>query len=276
MRLLVLALVLAGCDTAEPEPPAAPRGPATYAVTFEASWSAQTHPADFPASAHFSPLTGAAHAPDVSLWRLGAPASVGVRSMAETGATAGLRAEVEALGAAAAYVEGGAVGVSPGVATAELTVTDDRPLATVVSMLAPSPDWFVGTSGLDLRDGDGWAERLTVDLAVYDAGTDDGATYTAANAARDAPAPIAPAGYAPLAGTVVGTLTLVRSRLAGSVRLGAEVGGAESPPRDGRWRRTPRLRHDRLRHPAPSRRPGLGRPPRRRRAVRRRHDVPLG
>ncbi len=215
--LLLLALVLAGCDSvSEVDPPVEPdpvemRAPATYAVTFDATWSAATHPEAFPAGAHFSPLVGASHASDVSLWSAGAMASDGARSMAETGATAGLRAEVEALGDAAAYVEGGVVGVSPGAATAEITVTDERPLATVVTMLAPSPDWFVGVDGLDLREGDGWADRVTVDLVVYDAGTDDGATYTAANSARTERAPIAAVAYAPLAGTVVGTLTFDRA-----------------------------------------------------------------
>ena len=32
-------------------------------------------------------------------------------------------------------------------------MSEDRPVVSVVSMLAPSPDWFVGVAGLDLRDG---------------------------------------------------------------------------------------------------------------------------
>ena len=34
---------------------------AVYRVTFEADWSSQTHPVDFPSSAHFSPLVGMTH-----------------------------------------------------------------------------------------------------------------------------------------------------------------------------------------------------------------------
>ena len=233
--LLAAALVLSACDggpladPAEPpldppttdpaEPPADPpadpdpptaRAPAQYAVTLDATWSAATHPQDFPSNPHFSRLTGAAHAEAVSLWAVGEVASDGVRQVAETGATAALRAEVEGAAALAAYAEGAPLGVSPGTAAMDLTVTDARPLATVVTMLAPSPDWFVGVSGLDLRDGDGWAERVTVDLVAYDAGTDDGGSYTAANAPAAPRAPIAASAYAPLAGTVVGTLTFER------------------------------------------------------------------
>ena len=48
-------------------------------------------------------------------------------------------------------------------------------------MLAPSPDWFVGVHGLNLLDQGAWLEEVVVDLFVYDAGTDSGSSYTAAN-----------------------------------------------------------------------------------------------
>ena len=86
-----------------------------------------------------------------------------------------------------------------------------RPLATVIAMIAPSPDWFVGVDGLDLRDGVGWADRVTVELRVYDAGTDSGASYAAADVATAPRAAVAPVGYAPLAGRVVGTMTFERA-----------------------------------------------------------------
>lgn len=208
--LLAALLAVAGCDAAEVESPAPLRGEARYAVTLDATWSAATHPSMFPANAHFSALAGAAHSADVSLWAHGIRASDGLRDVAERGVTTALRAEVEALGGAAVYAEGGAVAVSPGVARWTVGVTDERPAVSVVTMIAPSPDWFVGVDGLDLRDGDGWADRVVVDLRVYDAGTDAGATYTAANAPVGVRTPIALTDYAPLAGTTVGTLTVER------------------------------------------------------------------
>ena len=49
-------------------------------------------------------------------------------------------------------------------------------------MLAPSPDWFVGISGENLLNSDKtWKQSLTKELFVYDAGTDSGTTFTAAN-----------------------------------------------------------------------------------------------
>ena len=211
---LCLALSVAACDSDAIDAPL--RGEARYLVTLDARWSAETHPDAFPPDPHFSRLTGAAHADGVALWSVGTPASAGLQRVAELGATDGLRAEVTALGDRALYAEGGPVRPSPGTATVEVTVSDARPLATVVSMIAPSPDWFVGVDGLDLREpapaqagGGGWVARRVVDLVVYDAGTDAGASYTAADAPAAA-VPVADVAYAPLAGTVVGTLTIER------------------------------------------------------------------
>ena len=49
---------------------APPVSSATYQVTFEATWSAATHPTDFPQDglAHFSALVGATHNADVVFW----------------------------------------------------------------------------------------------------------------------------------------------------------------------------------------------------------------
>ena len=215
--VLALAALVLGCDSATETPPEPTvRGEARYAVTLDATWSAATHPDAFPPDPHFSRLTGAAHADGLHLWSVGASATPGIQGMAETGATAALRAEVEALGARAAYAEGEPVRTSPGTAAVEIVVSDERPLATVVSMIAPSPDWFIGVDGLDLREpaptqaGDnGWADRVVVELRVYDAGTDAGAGYTAPDAPVSA-VPIAAVDYAPLAGTTVGTLVFER------------------------------------------------------------------
>ncbi len=40
-------------------------------------------------------------------------------------------------------------------------------------MLSPSPDWFVGVSGLLLHDGSNWIDNLVIDLRPYDGGVRD-------------------------------------------------------------------------------------------------------
>jgi hypothetical protein len=104
--------------------------------------------------------------------------------MAETGGTSPLDSEIEALiggGTACILVEGGAVPVSPGKQVLTFTASLECPQVSVVTMIAPSPDWFVGVSGLNLLREGAWVEEIVIDLLPYDAGTDSGLLYTSAN-----------------------------------------------------------------------------------------------
>jgi len=153
---------------------------ARYRLTFNASWSAQTHPVDFPASAHFSGLVGAVHNDQVNFWATGQIATAGIELMAETGDSTDLLTEVAGAisqGTAANAIEGGNIALSPGSVSVEFEVTRDHPMITVTSMVAPSPDWFVGVRDLSLFDGVSFVERVVEDLAVYDSGTDSGEQF---------------------------------------------------------------------------------------------------
>jgi hypothetical protein len=165
-------------QTAEPEP----RG--EYTVTFDATWSAATHPEDFPGNPHFSGLIGATHNDDVRFWVVGKKASDGIKAMAERGSKTPLNEEILAArdeGTADRLLSGDGIGRSPGTASLDFVIRRDHPLVTLVSMVAPSPDWFAGVSALSLLDGDQWIDELTVELFAYDAGTDGGTTYNSAD-----------------------------------------------------------------------------------------------
>ncbi len=156
---------------------------ATYRVTFESAWSADTHPDGFPPDPHYSPLIGAAHNEAASLWTVGGLASPGIEQMAETGGTSQLRGEVDGLigeGTALSVLSGAGID-SPGSTSFTFDLTEDYALVSLVTMVAPSPDWFVGVSGLNLREGGDWTEERVVDLFAYDAGTDSGEDYTSPN-----------------------------------------------------------------------------------------------
>ena len=187
---------------------------ATYRVTFEATWSAGTHPTDFPPGPHFSPLIGATHSADVAFWAEGGMATPGIRSMAETGGTSALATEVtEAItaGMADRVLLSGGIGTSPGEVTLTFDVRRDRPLVTLVSMIAPSPDWFVGVHDLSLRAADAWRDEVTITLVAWDAGTDSGPTYTSLNQATQPAAPIQRIQDGPLGGSAaLGTFTFTR------------------------------------------------------------------
>ncbi len=187
---------------------------AVYRVVFDATWSAATHPNNFPGGAHFSSLIGAVHDDGVRFWARGETASPGIESMAETGATGRLTAEVRARipQNALSVINGPALG-SPAVATIpRVVVRLDYPLVTLVTMIAPSPDWFVGVSGLSLMDELGqWVDELEVILYPYDSGTDDGTSYTSVNADSSPPQPIRNIrGEAPFSDAPIGTFTFTR------------------------------------------------------------------
>ncbi len=166
-------------ETSTPAP--APVAPAEYQLTFEATWSAVTHPTDFPPNPHFSGLIGAAHSPGVRLWQVGERASPGIKNMAETGGKSSLDGEIDTLieaGDACVKISGGGINPSPGVVTLVFAVSQDCPAVSVVTMIAPSPDWFVGVSALNLLEDGAWVDQKVVELFPYDAGTDSGASYT--------------------------------------------------------------------------------------------------
>jgi hypothetical protein len=179
--LLVLLALAAATRPVRAEACQAAEATASYRVTFTATWSAETHAAEgFPSRPHFSDLIGATHRAGWTLWAPGALASPGIERMAERGKSRPLADEVEAAvraGDAGAWIEGRDLKRSPGSVGLDLRVTRAFPLVSLVSMLAPSPDWFVGVAGLDLCEGDRWAAERTVVLYAYDAGTDSGTTY---------------------------------------------------------------------------------------------------
>lgn len=176
----VLPISLAAADTV------------SYEVIFDASWSRQTHPVSFPPNPHFSGLIGGTHNSDVSFWELGGLATSGIEQMAETGSKFALQSEVNAAisaGTADVLLSGGGVGLSPGTRRLSFSIDSEYPLVSLVSMIAPSPDWFVGVSGLSLLD-EHWQPEIVVPLLPYDAGTDSGPNYTSGNSNTNPQEPI--------------------------------------------------------------------------------------
>lgn len=196
-----------------------PSGTATYRIDFRATWSSTTHPDNFPGGAHWSPLIGAVHSGRTSFWQMGQTASAGMESMAETGATGTLTSEINAqIPANALSVIRGSGSGSPGsVRIRNVEVGLDDPLVTLVSMIAPSPDWFAGVTGLSLLNGVGqWTAIRRVLLFPLDAGSDSGTSYTAGNANTSPKEPITSLrGLSPFSEAPVATLTFTRTDVPG-------------------------------------------------------------
>lgn len=194
---------------------------AAYRVVFESTWSQISHPhpnggESFPANAHFSPLIGATHSISATFWSDGALASPGIEQMAETGATALLHNEFRnAGGAVAAIISAAGLSSTPGsVQAAPFTTDRQHPYVTLVSMIAPSPDWFVGVSALSLLDENGnWRDNVQVTLYPYDAGSDDGSDYRSADLEPETHHAItAMQGMTPFSQEPIGVFTFTRLR----------------------------------------------------------------
>ena len=156
----------------------------TYDVTFQGNWTTASTPGGVIGGAHFTTLIGGVHSGDVTFWRSGERASAGVEQVAELGSTGAFRSEVSASSHTKSIIENSVRGGGTGSASFTITVTRDHPLVTLLSMIGPSPDWFVGVSGLSLLDGsDRWRERHVVNLYPYDAGTEDGEEFSLSNPA---------------------------------------------------------------------------------------------
>lgn len=215
--LIAAALLPAACTTDMTSPSSPSTQTARYRATFQASWSAVTHPVDFPSSAHFTSLVGGTHNAQVTFWREGVVATDGIKDMAERGLTSTLSTEISAAIAARTaehLFTGGNIAVSPGATTAEFDISQDYPLVTLVSMIAPSPDWFVGVSAMPLFQSGQWVTDRRVDLDPWDAGTDGGVTFLSPDLpltprlpiSRIVTAPLSPSGRV----TPLGTFTFAR------------------------------------------------------------------
>ena len=70
----------------------------------------------------------------------------------------------------------------------DVEVTANFSKVSIITMLAPSSDWFVGIDSVDLCNSGKWRESWNVTmLAPYDAGTEDGTTFSIDNNATNPP-----------------------------------------------------------------------------------------
>lgn len=200
MALASISVLLASCGSSSSTPSANRiASTVTYTVTFKANWNITTHPTNFPIKAHFSPLIGAMHKSKDAIWARGSSATAGVKLVAEEGKVGTIVGEIEQLqktGEALDAIQGSS-GQQPNVGTiiATFSVNSSHPYASVITMLAPSPDWFTGVNSVKLTTMTvattatsstiKWVTPVSAVARVYDAGTDSGETFTAADAPNE-------------------------------------------------------------------------------------------
>uniref|UniRef100_A0A8D0CXF0 Spondin 2a, extracellular matrix protein n=1 Tax=Sander lucioperca TaxID=283035 RepID=A0A8D0CXF0_SANLU len=150
------------------------KGPASYILVFTGHWSPQAFPKQYPLfrpPAQWSKLIAVSHNRHFRLWEEGAPASAGVQNFAEVGVTVELmKAAKEARKRRAVGAMHRTAGIPNGIghSSTELLMQPRSSLLSLMVKMVPSPDWFVGVD-------------ITIDLQPYDAGTDNGFTFSSPN-----------------------------------------------------------------------------------------------
>ncbi len=195
---------------------------ASYDITFSSVWENEiidpvngNSTTAIPGNAHWSNLVGATHNSNYALVEMGTLGSIGIKNVAETGNNTMLMIEVmneiNNTGNADQWLQ---EPFSPFAAISSATlsgivVSSDYPLLSLVSMIAPSPDWMIAINSVNLREGGSWNNEIIIPLFPYDAGTDSGTTYSASNQVTNPAEPIsALINQTPFNANPIGTITI--------------------------------------------------------------------
>ena len=222
--LLSLAFILISCaetplsNTHTPSP----KNTQQYTISIEVTWDSLSHPySNFPIGPeswnqpHFSSIIGLSHGTEFSLWHSGNQASLELKACAENGDADPYKTLINTTldadkGLQLMQTSGGP---APSKVSTTVTVSEQFPLLSFVSMIAPSPDWFFGVESLDLRQSGAWRDTIVVELFPYDAGTKDGTSYSYAFEATSPAQSISPLrGTLPFSDKPVAKLTLIREQ----------------------------------------------------------------
>jgi len=167
-----------------------------YSCSIVNNWSGSNHPVDYPSdNAHWSPPVLVAHSSEYSLWEEGGISTDGVESVAESGNIAILIDELENDSSEPNVVAGDRQDNKDTQSQTFTTIrmTPVKHYLSTISMIAPSPDWFSGFydfSPIDTGATDTWYEGFVIDTYPWDAGTEDGDTFSPMNDSTDPKEPI--------------------------------------------------------------------------------------
>lgn len=221
---------------------------ANYDISVITIWNVSNH-TSVPGNAHWSPLAGATHKSTNTVLEFGvtAPLTNGIKNIAETGNTTAFSNEINTLitsGEANQFLIQGFspfAGNNSSSSLNSISVSEDFPLITLVSMVAPSPDWFIAVNSENLRSGNpsvnnGWRDTFTMDVFAYDSGTDSGIDYTSGNSATNPRDPISMISGFPINGNRMATITFTfnSSTLSNAPLKGIDNVGVYPNPTSGK------------------------------------------
>lgn len=186
--MVVFVLILASCKSDDSNPMTGTDDttelPATaeYRITFTPNFTEAQFPMDYPANAMFSGMLVAVHDGSNEVFGQGTLASAGLKALAEEGTNNTLRAELEAMGGTDdtdfRVSSSNAMAGPTTEQSLSIVIDPEKTRLSFVAKLSPSPDWFVGVDGYSfVVNGNELIEDITINVGIYDAGTDSGDSY---------------------------------------------------------------------------------------------------
>jgi len=159
---------------------------AVYSLDFLGNWTSTAHPTDYPNPARWSHhLVGATHNSNISFWSFGQISSSGVELFAETGDLSVFSDEVNTAitnGNAHSLIDLATTSGQSMSFEGAINMDANFPYISLMTMIAPSPDWLGEVHNVKLTDASGnWKTTISIDVYATDAGTDSGTTYTSPN-----------------------------------------------------------------------------------------------
>ncbi len=137
----------------------------------------------FPSNPHFSPIVAVTHNKAYQLFPLGSKSTKGVKDVAETGNPAELLFEIQKAQSKKIILNYNTTTAFDGDEEVSLLVKVNKknPYISLISMIAPSPDWVVGINKLRvLKQGKSMRKKKIL-LYAIDAGTDSGRVYSSSD-----------------------------------------------------------------------------------------------
>lgn len=182
VKLLILVFVLASCDSNDDDVQKIDDSiHVQYKVLVSLDWSKAKFPDQYPDNAHFSRLIGVVNKKGVTIFEIDQLASAGIKKMAETGDISPLDSEIDKMVMdAKALNKIIASNLSMGVGEIEfmIDISKEYSYVSLVSMIAPSPDWFIACNNVSLFIDNAFVDKKEINLMVYDSGTDSGTYFT--------------------------------------------------------------------------------------------------
>ena len=162
-----------------------PYSEASYKMTVSLNW--QSPQFTLPAGAHVTALIGTIHSKDTFLWKPNTLATKGLENVAEEGNAVNMNLELDAIIASRKALSKFMIPPPPvtGSVNTILNFNTNYSYISFASMIAPSPDWFMGIYGVNLFVNNKWVDDLTINILLYDAGTEEGDVFGYNNPATD-------------------------------------------------------------------------------------------